>query len=86
MPQHSFVCGTYEKPLRLGMPNLRRIAHVAVIAAIKPGKGQAKNLRTASTLTSLITAALSPSRRAWPHHFQILQVLSFDPVMTVSPS
>jgi hypothetical protein len=55
-------CVQLRKAVELS--NLRRIAHVAVIATIKPGKRQAKNPRTASPLTSLITAAFSPSRRA----------------------
>ena len=60
VPQQSLVridsrwdacCQTYGEQ--------RTRAHVAVIATIKPGKSQAKNPRTASPLTSLITAALS---------------------------
>ena len=77
VPQHSLVRETYEKPLRRGLSNLRGITHVAVIATIKPGKSQAKNLRTASPLTSLITAALSPSRRARLTIFKSSRVLSF---------
>ena len=64
MPQHSLVRGTYEKPLRRGLSNLRGIAHFAVIATVKLGKRQAKNPRAASPLTPLITAPRSPSRRA----------------------
>ena len=47
----------------VGLSDLRRIAHVAVIATIKPGKRQAKNPRTASPLTSLISSPQRLARR-----------------------